>query len=88
MLELDKTFGRQHAHDVVYEAPQASVSQGKPVTELLASDPRVTAHLSRGAIDALLNPTRHTGVSAQIAREQAEVAKRFANEVHAYLTLK
>ena len=88
MLELGKTLGRQHAHDVVYEAAQASVAQGKAFTELLASDPRVTAHLSRGAIDALLNPTSHTGVSAQIAREQAEVARRFANEVDAYLALR
>lgn len=88
MLELGKTIGRQHAHDVVYEAAQTSVAQGKAFTELLAADPRVTAHLSRGAIDALLNPAGHTGVSAQIAREQAEVARRVANEVQAYLTLK
>ena len=88
MLELGKSLGRQKAHDVVYEAAQASVSQGKPFTELLAADPRVTAHLSRDAIDALLNPASHTGVSAQIAREQAEVARRFANEVHAYLALR
>jgi 3-carboxy-cis,cis-muconate cycloisomerase len=88
MLELGKSLGRQQAHDVVYEAAQASVSQGKPFTELLAADPRVTAHLSRDAIDALLNPASHTGVSAQIAREQAEVARHFANDVHAYLALR
>jgi 3-carboxy-cis,cis-muconate cycloisomerase len=84
MLELGKTMGRQHAHDVVYEAAQASASKGKPFTELLAADPRITAHLSRDAIHALLNPTSHTGVSVKIALEQAEAAMRFANEIHAW----
>jgi 3-carboxy-cis,cis-muconate cycloisomerase len=56
MLELGRTIGRQHAQDVVYEAPQASASQGKSFPELLACDPRVTAHLSRSAIDSFLDP--------------------------------
>lgn len=85
MLELGKTLGRQRAHDVVYEAAQASASQGKPFTELLAADSRVTARLSRSAMDAFLNPTGHTGLSAKIAHEQAEVARRCANEVQARL---
>jgi len=85
MLELGRTIGRQHAHDVVYEAAQASASQNKSFPELLASDPRVTAHLSRSAIDSLSNPASHTGFSARIAREQAEVARRLAKEIQAHL---
>jgi 3-carboxy-cis,cis-muconate cycloisomerase len=84
MLELGRTIGRQHAHDVVYEAAQASASQNKSFPELLASDPRVTAHLSRSAIDSLSNPASHTGFSARIAREQAEVARRLAKEIQAH----
>jgi 3-carboxy-cis,cis-muconate cycloisomerase len=85
MLELGKTIGRQHAHDVVYEAAQAASSQNTSFPDRLAADPRVTAHLSRSAIDALLDPASHTGFSARIAHEQADVARRFANEVHAHL---
>jgi 3-carboxy-cis,cis-muconate cycloisomerase len=85
MLELGRTIGRQHAHDVVYEAAQASASHGESFPELLSSDPRVTAHLSRSAIDSLLDPTGHTGYSARIAREQAEAAKRFAKKIDAHL---
>jgi 3-carboxy-cis,cis-muconate cycloisomerase len=85
MLELGRTIGRQHAHDVVYEAAQASASQNKSFPELLASDSRVTAYLSRSAIDSLSNPASHTGFSARIAREQAEVARRLAKEIHAHL---
>ena len=85
MLELGRTIGRQHAHDVVYEAAQASASQNKSFPELLASDSRVTAYLSRSAIDSLSNPASHTGFSARIAREQAEVARRLAKEIQAHL---
>ena len=85
MLELGRTIGRQHAHDVVYESAQASASTGKPFPELLASDPRVIAHLSPSAIDSLLDPTSHTGFSGRIAHQQAEVARRFAKEILAEL---
>jgi 3-carboxy-cis,cis-muconate cycloisomerase len=85
MLELGKTIGRQEAHNVVYEAAQAAVFNGKLFPELLESDPRVNAHLSRSAIDSLLDPTSHTGFSARIAREQAEVARHFAEQIRAQL---
>ncbi|MGA8655465.1 MAG: adenylosuccinate lyase family protein [Chthoniobacterales bacterium] len=85
MLELGKSIGRQHAHDVVYEAAQAAASQNISFPDRLATDPRVTAHLSRSAINALLDPASHTGLSARIAHEQVEVAKRFASELHAHL---
>jgi adenylosuccinate lyase len=54
MLELGKTIGRQHAHDVVYEAAQAAPSQNISFPDRLAADHRVTAYLSRSAIDGLL----------------------------------
>ena len=81
MLALGKTIGRQHAHDVVYKAAQAAASQNISFPDRLAADPRVTAHLSRSAIDSLLDPARHTGLSARIGHEQAEVARRFASEI-------
>jgi 3-carboxy-cis,cis-muconate cycloisomerase len=56
MLELGKTIGRQHAHDVVYQAAQAAASQNLSFPDRLAADHRVTAHLSQSAIDALLDP--------------------------------
>src|SRR5437870_952380 len=52
MLDLGKTIGRQHAHDVVYDAAQAAAVEGKPFAELLAADQRVSAHLDAPAIAA------------------------------------
>src|ERR1700754_2486254 len=69
MLELGTTLGRQHAHDVVYDAAQAASTDGKSFAALLGADPRVTAHLDRKAIDLLLDPTAYTGLCARMARD-------------------
>src|SRR6516225_241433 len=50
MLELGATIGRQHAHDVVYDAAQAAFVEGQPFGDLLAADKRVSAHLSTSSI--------------------------------------
>jgi 3-carboxy-cis,cis-muconate cycloisomerase len=69
MLDLGATIGRQHAHDVVYDAAQAAFVEGRPFSALLAADPRVTAHLKPAAIDRLLDPTVYTGLCADMARQ-------------------
>src|SRR5881394_86332 len=55
MLSLGKTIGRQHAHDVVYEAAQTAAIEGKSFGALLAADPRVTPHLNAKEIEGLLD---------------------------------
>src|SRR5271154_2636486 len=75
MLELGATIGRQHAHDVVYDAAQAAAVEGRSFGDLLAADPRVTAHLDAAAIEALLDPTAYTGLCAEMAREAAQRAR-------------
>jgi 3-carboxy-cis,cis-muconate cycloisomerase len=81
MLDLGKTIGRQHAHDVVYDAAQAAFVEGKPFAELLAADKRVSAHLDAKAIAALLDPTAYTGLCAEMAREGAQRARKAAAEI-------
>ena len=78
MLNLGKAIGRQHAHDVVYEAAQSAAVDGKPFGELLAADPRVTAHLDAKAVAALLDPTAYTGLCAEMAREAASRGRQLA----------
>ena len=48
MLDLGKTIGRQHAHDVVYDAAMEAAIEGKSFADLLAADQRVSAHLDAG----------------------------------------
>jgi 3-carboxy-cis,cis-muconate cycloisomerase len=81
MLDLGKTIGRQHAHDVVYDAAQAAFVEGKSFGMLLAADPRVTAHLSVQQIEALLDPAGYTGLCAEMARDAAARARTLAGEI-------
>ena len=81
MLNLGQAIGRQHAHDVVYDAAQAAFVEGRPFAELLAADRRVSAHLDRAAIARLLDPVAYTGLCAEMAREAAQRARATAAEI-------
>src|SRR5213594_139915 len=78
MLELGKQIGRQRAHDAVYEAAQAAVTQSRPFREMLAEDPHVHARLTAPQIDALLDPARYTGLCRQFAERGAATARKVA----------
>jgi 3-carboxy-cis,cis-muconate cycloisomerase len=81
MLELGAAIGRQHAHDVVYDAAQAAFVEGRSFGALLAEDPRVTAHLDQKAIEKLLDPTVYTGLCAEMAHDAAGRARATAAEI-------
>jgi 3-carboxy-cis,cis-muconate cycloisomerase len=81
MLNLGAKIGRQHAHDVVYDAAQAAFVENRPFAELLAADPCVTAHLGEKEIAALLDPTAYTGLCAEMARDAAIRARAMATEI-------
>jgi adenylosuccinate lyase len=81
MLDLGKTIGRQHAHDVVYEAAMDAAVEHKSFADLLAADPRVTTHLDARQIEALLDPTAYTGLCAEMARDGAMRARQAAAEI-------
>jgi len=81
MLDLGQAIGRQHAHDVVYDAAQAAFVEGKSFSDLLAADKRVTAHMKPEAIRKLLDPTAYTGLCAEMARDAAYRARAAAQEL-------
>ncbi len=76
MLKLGLQIGRQHAHDVVYEAAQTAFVEGKSFADLLAADKRVTEHVAPEEITALLDPTGYIGLCAEMAREAAGRARQ------------
>ncbi|MBX7235241.1 MAG: adenylosuccinate lyase [Caldilineales bacterium] len=63
MLQLGEHLGRQTAHEVVHEASMLAFEQRRPLAELLAADPRLTAHLSAAQLDAMLDPAAYTGLA-------------------------
>jgi 3-carboxy-cis,cis-muconate cycloisomerase len=83
MLDLGAAIGRQHAHDVVYDAAMEAAVEAKSFGDLLAADSRVTAHLDKAAITKLLDPTAYTGLCAEMARDAATRARATAKELRA-----
>jgi adenylosuccinate lyase len=81
MLDLGAAIGRQHAHDVVYDAAQAAFVEGRSFSDLLAGDKRVTAHMDKQAIGKLLDPTAYTGLCAEMARDAASRGRAAAQEL-------
>ena len=82
MLDLGAAIGRQHAHDAVYDAAQDAFVQGKSFGELLAADPRVTAHLTPDADPGgCSTPRPIPGLCADMAREGAARARAVAKEL-------
>jgi 3-carboxy-cis,cis-muconate cycloisomerase len=83
MLELGKQIGRQRAHDAVYDAAQASVTQSRPFRELLAADPHVSARLTAAQLDALLDPARYAGLCRLFAERGAAAGRELARTIAA-----
>lgn len=81
MLELADHLGRQKAHDVVYDAAQASVVQRRPFRDTLADQSAVRDGLTSEQLDGLLDPTLYVGMSIQFAEEWSAKARETADSL-------
>jgi len=81
MLELAKQIGRQHAHDVIYDASQTAAVSGRAFRELLGEDERVSGRIAPETIDLLLEPSRYTGLCREFAEQGAVRARTTADEL-------
>jgi 3-carboxy-cis,cis-muconate cycloisomerase len=67
MMRLARDLGRQRAHDVVYEASMRAHEQGAPLARVLLADPRVTALVTSGELEILLDPASYLGQANEFA---------------------
>ena len=81
MLELGKRIGRQRAHDVIYDAAQATVTERRPFRDLLGEDERIRSHMTPAQMGELLDPARYIGLCEQFAVEGAARARRVIAEL-------
>jgi len=81
MLALGRVIGRQQAHHVVSEAAHRAAAGEATFAALLKADPRVTTYLTGPDVEALLDPTRHLGLSAELARAGAERARAASQDI-------
>ena len=81
MLELGRRIGRQRAHDVIYDAAQASVVESRPFTETLSDEKDVLENLTADQIEALLDPTQYTGACGLLSDQFAAQARSVAADI-------
>lgn len=62
-LRLAKIHGREVAREIVEKACQLAVGEGRALADILAADERVSEHLTRTEIEALLNPETYLGIA-------------------------
>ncbi len=60
---LAPTLGREVAHHLVEAACRRAIAQRKQLREVLADDAGISAQLSSGDLDRLLDPTNYLGMS-------------------------
>jgi 3-carboxy-cis,cis-muconate cycloisomerase len=56
-------LGRPEAHEVVGRASRRALETRRTLLETLASDPAVTAHVSRADLAAALEPSAYLGMA-------------------------
>jgi 3-carboxy-cis,cis-muconate cycloisomerase len=66
MMALAPDIGRERAHDLIYGAAHAAMTDQRPVLDALAQDPEISKHLDRGALRELLDPCHYLGLSASM----------------------
>ena len=66
MIELTKKgMNRQDSHERVRMASMQALAEGKPLADVLATDPEVVRYCSKTDIAVLLNPDAYTGTAVQ-----------------------
>ncbi|MFT4163615.1 MAG: adenylosuccinate lyase family protein [Microlunatus sp.] len=80
MMELATMVGRQTAHEIVHHAAQQVATSHPRIAfaDALAADPVVAQRLTRDQIGQLLDPIRHIGLSAELARQTSRRAAEAA----------
>jgi 3-carboxy-cis,cis-muconate cycloisomerase len=61
MMELGRHFGRQRAHDLVYDFCRQAIATGRPLSDLLAQDGEIAMHIDRAALARLCEPANYLG---------------------------
>jgi 3-carboxy-cis,cis-muconate cycloisomerase len=66
MMALAERIGRGAAHDLVEHACAQAIAAHRPLFDVLAADARITAHLDRDRLAALLDPARYVGEAPDV----------------------
>jgi 3-carboxy-cis,cis-muconate cycloisomerase len=66
MMGLGPMFGRNFAHDRVYDICREVVRTGRPLIDLLAEDKEISKHIDRKGLEKLVDPANYLGVAGEM----------------------
>ncbi|WP_432240901.1 class-II fumarase/aspartase family protein [Herbaspirillum robiniae] len=72
MMGLAPAIGRQHAHDVVYEACKEAIEKGETLLAVLSRHQEIVAKLGMDKLAQLTDPAGYLGAAAAMARSVAQ----------------
>ncbi len=72
MFALSDHYGKQHAHEIVYENAMRGIENHKTFKEVLLEDKRVSKVLSEKDIDVLMDATTYVGYAPKLVDEFLE----------------
>ncbi len=75
MFALSDKYGKQHAHEIVYEAAMSGIESHKTFKETLLADKRVNEVLSEKDIDSLMDATTYVGFAPKLVDEFLDKVK-------------
>ncbi len=81
MMGLAPALGRQHAHDVVYDACRVAIEEGRTLYEVLSAHATIRESFSDAQLRALADPSGYLGAAASMAGSVARPASKSIAEV-------
>jgi 3-carboxy-cis,cis-muconate cycloisomerase len=71
MMGLAPAIGRQHAHDVVYDACRVAIENGRTLYDVLRENAQIRDRLDDAMLRSLTDPANYLGAAAHMARKVA-----------------
>lgn len=59
-------LGREYAHDLVYDICRVAIQENRPLLDLLAANPEISAHMNREELSKLCDPANYLGLSGEM----------------------
>jgi 3-carboxy-cis,cis-muconate cycloisomerase len=76
MMGLGPYLGRQRAHDLVYDICREVALTGTPLVDLLEKNAEISQHLSRAALEKLVDPANYLGLAGEMVDRVLEIEAR------------
>ncbi|CAB3760731.1 class-II fumarase/aspartase family protein [Paraburkholderia humisilvae] len=74
MMGLAPALGRQHAHDVVYDACRVAIDESRTLYDVLSANGVIRERFDDAQLRALTDPSRYLGAAALMARHVAHAS--------------